>query len=172
MFEHKIPFTYIFIMVDDQMPQTDTGIKIKVLHGQRFLKDIPKSLLSVLDKQVSIERQFAFCQSLGDTQLKLHVRIGSSRFMSESCPSHEVIVLEQGEIRHLVQNTADTVGVISIRHDPFPDSFSFFSCAERVQTITDRNRSITILFIKRIKFIESIKTLAKIYESMNDNSPL
>ena len=33
MFEHKISFTYIFIMVDDQMPQTDTGIKIKVLHG-------------------------------------------------------------------------------------------------------------------------------------------
>ena len=113
-------------MVNDQMPQTDTRIKIKILHGQRFLKDIPKSLLSVLDKQISIERQFAFCQSLGDTQLKLHVRIGGSRFMSESCPSHEVIVLEQGEIRHLVQNAADTVGVISIRHDPFPDSFSFF----------------------------------------------
>ena len=94
MFEHKIPFTYIFIMVDDQMPQTDTGIKIKVLHGQRFLKDIPKSLLRVLQEKIGIEGEFTFRKTLGDAQLEFNVGVSRRRLVADRDTANKIIVLE------------------------------------------------------------------------------
>ena len=73
VFKHQVSFSYIFIMGDNQVSQADTGIKIKVFHRQRFLKDIPKGFLGILDKQIRIERQLTFCQPLGDAQLEFQL---------------------------------------------------------------------------------------------------
>ena len=89
-------------MGDNQVPQTDTGIKIQVFHRQRFLEDIPKGFLGILDKQIRIERQLTFCQPLGDAQLEFHIRIGSSRFVADRRTSDKIVVFEQSEVRHFV----------------------------------------------------------------------
>ena len=85
---------YIFIMVNDQMPQTDTRIKIKILHGQRFLKDIPKSLLRVLQEKIGIEGEFTFRKTLGDAQLEFNVGVSRRRLAADRDTADEIIVLE------------------------------------------------------------------------------
>ena len=59
-----------------------------------FLENIPKGFLGVLDKKISVERQLTFRQALGNTQLELHIRIGSGRFMPDRRPADEIIIFE------------------------------------------------------------------------------
>mgnify|MGYP007055309495 CR=1 FL=1 len=58
--DHQIAFPDIFILMHDKVPQTDTRIKIQVAHRQGLLKDIPKSLLRVLQEKIGIEGEFTF----------------------------------------------------------------------------------------------------------------
>lgn len=64
MFEHQIAFSDEFIMMDNQMPQSDSRVEVQVAHGQRFLENIPKGFLGVLNKKISVERQLTFRQAL------------------------------------------------------------------------------------------------------------
>ena len=59
----------------DKVPQTDTRIKIQVAHRQGLLKDIPKSLLRVLQEKIGIEGEFTFRKTLGDAQLEFNVGV-------------------------------------------------------------------------------------------------
>lgn len=82
-------------MMDDQMPQSDPRIEVQVAHGQRFLENIPKMAFWVYwIKKISVERQLTFRQALGNTQLELHIRIGSGRFMPDRRPADEIIIFE------------------------------------------------------------------------------
>ena len=78
----------------DKVPQTDTRIKIQVAHRQRLLKDIPKSLLRVLQEKIGIEREFTFRKTLGDAQLEFNVGVSRRRLVADRDTANKLIVLE------------------------------------------------------------------------------
>ena len=92
MLDHQIAFPDIFILMHDKVPQTDTRIKIQVAHRQGLLKDIPKSLLRVL--QEGIEGEFTFRKTLGDAQLEFNVGVSRRRLVADRDTANKIIVLE------------------------------------------------------------------------------
>ena len=92
--DHQIAFSDIFILMYDKVPQTDTRIKIQVAHRQRLLKDIPKSLLRVLQEKIGIEGEFTFRKTLGDAQLEFNVGVSRRRLVADRDTANKIIVLE------------------------------------------------------------------------------
>lgn len=74
--------------------QTDTRIKIQVAHRQGLLKDIPKSLLRVLQEKIGIEGEFTFRKTLGDAQLEFNVGVSRRRLVADRDTANKIIVLE------------------------------------------------------------------------------
>ena len=100
------------VVIDDRVSEAYTRIEIEIVHRQRLLEDVPKSLLRVGDKQVGIERQFALGEPLADTQLKFYVGIAARRFLSQSGTPDKIIVLKKREIGSFVEFGPHAVGVV------------------------------------------------------------
>ena len=139
--------TYIFILPNDQMPQTDAWIKIEVTHRQGCLKNIPKSLLCILQKEIRIERQLTLGQSLKNTDLKLNIRVARSDLLSDGNTSDEIVVLKEGKIGLFIQDSSHAIRIINLL-----SSFGQYLCLTPAtyqpnQPTDDQNPSHTFILL-------------------------
>ena len=97
--------------MDNQFLETDAGVEVQVVEGQRFLKDVPHGLLGVTQEQVAVEGKDGLGQSLAETDLELHLAIIFVGLLVQRDTHREIGVLERSEKRQFVKLLDNAVGI-------------------------------------------------------------
>ena len=84
------------------------------MHRQRLFKHIPKALLRVGEKQISVEWQHTLGEALGYTHLKFHVAVGATYLLSQWYAGRKIIVAIEREIGAVVEGIAYAVGILLV----------------------------------------------------------
>ena len=82
------------VVVDDRVREAYARIEVEVIHGERLLEYVPKSLLRVLQEKIGIEGEFTFRKTLGDAQLEFNVGVSRRRLVADRDTANKIIVLE------------------------------------------------------------------------------
>ena len=145
VFKHQKSLSDISILINNQVSDSNVWIEVHITYRQRFFQYIPNRLLRKLKKQISVERQFAFGQTLDHADLKFHIRVICFNLLTDRDATDKIIILKHPEIRAIFNHRTHTVGIIirSCRLDPLPE--------DRSETVDTAQRALPSRRLLRIE---------------------